>query len=154
MINSKSKKNVLVIRGSRTLGDPLLLFGEEMKIFSSNFDGDGDIRKISGMGTGRLVPSPPLPIAIPSPSCHSNFFLLFVCGNRKENDVCPESNPKNNLNGVVLIFFSFGILQNVVVSDDILRRIKSLPLRFCFFVSPAKATEQQREDIPTWSCSV
>ncbi|KAH9656713.1 putative pectinesterase 11 [Citrus sinensis] len=38
---------------------------EEMEILSSNSDGDGDIRKISGMGMGRLVPSPPLPIAIP-----------------------------------------------------------------------------------------
>ena len=67
MINSKSKtKNVLVIRGSRTLGDPLLLFGEGMEILSSNSDEDGDIRKISGMGMGRLVPSPPLPIAIPN----------------------------------------------------------------------------------------
>ncbi|KAK9184360.1 hypothetical protein WN943_024710 [Citrus x changshan-huyou] len=36
-----------------------------MEILSSNSDGDGDIRKISGMGMGRLVPSPPLPIAIP-----------------------------------------------------------------------------------------
>ena len=42
MINSKSKiKNVLVIRELGTLRDPLLLFGEEMKILSSNFDGDG-----------------------------------------------------------------------------------------------------------------
>ena len=67
MINSKSKtKNILVIRRSRILGDPLLLFGEGMLILSSNSDGDGDIRKILEMGMGRLVPSPPLPIAIPS----------------------------------------------------------------------------------------
>ena len=44
MINSKSKakKNVLVIRGSETLGDPLLLFGEGIKILLNNFDGDGE----------------------------------------------------------------------------------------------------------------
>ena len=67
MINSKSKtKNVLVIRGSGTLGDPLLLFREGIMILSNNSDGDEDIRKISGMGTKRLVPSPPLPIAIPN----------------------------------------------------------------------------------------
>ena len=69
MINLKSKIKkyikLLVIRGPGTFGDPLLLFGEGMEILSSNSDGDGDICKISGMGTGRLVPSPPLPIAIP-----------------------------------------------------------------------------------------
>ena len=66
MINSKSKKKiVLVIQGSGTLEDFLLLFGEEMWILSNNSDGDMDIRKISEMGTGRLVPSPPIPVAIP-----------------------------------------------------------------------------------------
>ena len=71
MINSKLKKKCISYsgigdsRGSGTLGDPLLLFGEEMRILSSNSDRDGNIRKISRMGTGRSVPSPPLPIAIP-----------------------------------------------------------------------------------------
>ena len=64
MINSKSKTKKKCISYSG-IGDPLLLFGEGMWILSSNSNGDGDIRKISGMGTGRLVPSPPLPIAIP-----------------------------------------------------------------------------------------
>ena len=68
MINSKSKKNVLVIRGSGTLGDPLLLFGEGMGILSNNSDGDGE-----GMGTYvkyrgwvRGDRSPPLPSPLPS----------------------------------------------------------------------------------------
>ena len=88
MINSKSKtKNVLVIRGSGTLEDPLLLFGEGMKILSSNSDGDGDgdIRKISGMDIGRLVPSPPL--LSPSPSL---FVILKQCQRRANLKTCPR----------------------------------------------------------------
>ena len=68
MINSKLKKNVLVIRGSGTLGDPLLLFGEGMWILSSNSDGDGEgtgtYAKYRGWVRGDW--SPPLPSSLPS----------------------------------------------------------------------------------------
>ena len=68
MINSKLKKNVLVIRGSGTLGDPLLLCGEGMRILSNNSDGDGEgtgtYAKYRGQVRGDW--SPPLPSPLPS----------------------------------------------------------------------------------------
>ena len=69
MINSKSKiKNILVIQGSGTLEDPLLLFGEGIKILLNNFDGDGEgtrtYAKYRGWVRGDW--SPPLPSPLPS----------------------------------------------------------------------------------------
>ena len=69
MINSnRKKKNVLVIRGSRTLGDPLLLFGKRMMILLNNFDGDGEETRtyVKYRGWVRGDWSPPLPSPLPS----------------------------------------------------------------------------------------
>ena len=78
MINSKSKKNVLVIRGSGTLGDPLLLFGEGMKILLNNSDGDeegtGIYAKYRGWVQGDW--SPPLPSPTPNPLDGVNVRIL------------------------------------------------------------------------------
>ena len=68
MINSKSKKNVLIIRGSETLENPLLLFGKKMMILSNNSNGnkkrtDTYAKYRDGE---RSVTFPPLPIAIPN----------------------------------------------------------------------------------------
>ena len=55
MINSKSKTKIKCISYSE-IGDPLLLFGEEMEILSSNSDGDREGVDLSAMNPKLRVP--------------------------------------------------------------------------------------------------